>query len=270
MSGRHAFPFALLALALLGGCATTSPEARRVLDEAQAELLAIRTEPAVRLSAAKDLERAEESLERAERFSSYLGSEEDVLHYAYLSRRYSQIAREHGAQRQAAERVAQLEKERERLQLALSEARLITAEQQGEWLEEQLLGQATTETERGLVMTLGDVLFDTGRAELRASATRTVLQVAKFLRLNQRRVVRIEGYTDSQGDAALNLELSRGRARSVRDMLVDLGVDGKRIQVAGYGEAYPVAENASNQGRARNRRVEIVFSDEEGTLGAER
>ena len=110
MKGPHAFPFGLLALALLGGCATTSPETRRTLDEAHAELLAIRTDPAVRLSAEKDLARAEESLERAERFSSYLGSEEDVLHYAYLSRRYGQIAREHGAQRQAAERVAQLDK----------------------------------------------------------------------------------------------------------------------------------------------------------------
>ncbi|MFB8831414.1 OmpA family protein [Azotobacter sp. CWF10] len=270
MKGRHAFPFALLALALLGGCATTSPEALHALDEARAELLTIRTDPAVRLSAEKDLARADESLVRAERFSAYRGSEEDVLHYAYLSRRYAQIAREHGAQHQAAERVAQLETERERLQLALSEARLLNAEQQGQWLEEQLVGLATTETERGLVMTLGDVLFDTGQVELRSAATRTVLQVARFLRLNQRRVVRIEGYTDSQGDDQLNLELSRGRAQSVRDMLVDLGGDGRRIQIAGYGEAHPVAENASSRGRTRNRRVEIVFSDEEGRLGAER
>ncbi len=268
MSGRSVFLLALLAL--LGGCSSSSPETRRALDDARSELLAIRTESAVRLSAEKDLEQAEESLERAERFSSYLGSEADVLHYAYLSRRYSQIAREHGAQRQTAERLARLEKERERLQLALSEARLLNAERQGEWLEKELLGQATTETSRGLVMTLGDVLFDSGQSELRPAATRTVLQVAKFLRLNQRRVVRVEGYTDSRGDAQLNLELSLGRARLVRDMLVDFGVDGKRIQVAGYGEAYPVAENASNQGRARNRRVEIVFSDEEGRLGAER
>ncbi|MFC0708415.1 OmpA family protein [Azorhizophilus paspali] len=270
MKGWPVFSFGLLCLVSLGGCATSSPETLRALDEARAELLAIRTEPAVRLSAEKDLARAEESLARAERFSGYLGSEGDVLHYAYLSRRYGQIAREHGAQRQAAERLVELEKERDRLQLALSEARLLNAEQQGEWLEEQLLGRTTTETERGLVMTLGDVLFDTGREELRSAATRTVVQVARFLRLNQRRVVRIEGYTDSQGDDQLNLELSRGRAQSVKDMLVDLGVDARRVQVAGYGEAYPVAENASSQGRARNRRVEIVFSDEEGRLGAER
>jgi len=265
-----AVPAGLLALSLLAGCTGTTPEARQALEEARAELLAVRNDPAVRLGAAGDLARADESLRRAKSFSRYLGSSGDVVHYAYLSRRYSQIARAHGVQSQLAERTAQLDAERDRLQLALSEARRLDAEEQGQWLEEQLLGLVTTETERGLVMTLGDVLFDSGQAELKAEATRAVLQVARFLRLNPRRLVRVEGYSDSQGEARLNQELSLGRARSVRDMLVELGVEAGRIQVAGYGEAHPVTENASARGRARNRRVEIVFSDEQGLLGAER
>ena len=82
--------------------------------------------------------------------------------------------------------------------------------------------------------------------------------------------IRDRGYTDNTGDAAENLELSRARAQAVADLLVDLGVDAKRIQVVGYGVDFPVAENASARGRAQNRRVEIVFSDERGQLGAER
>ncbi|MGH8473986.1 MAG: OmpA family protein, partial [Gammaproteobacteria bacterium] len=149
-------------------------------------------------------------------------------------------------------------------------AKLLSVQQQGQWLEEQMLSLAASETERGLVMTLGDVLFDTGRAELKPSASRTVLKLVQFLQLNPRRVVRIEGYTDSSGEERKNLDLSRARAQAVADVLVDLGVEGKRIQVEGYGEAYPLAENAPSRGRAQNRRVEIDFSDEQGRLGPAR
>ncbi|MNJ64709.1 putative lipoprotein YiaD precursor [compost metagenome] len=137
-------------------------------------------------------------------------------------------------------------------------------------MEAQIVSLATSEGDRGLVMTLGDVLFDTGRAELKNSASRTVLKLVQFLQLNPKRVVRIEGYTDSTGASEDNLKLSRDRAQAVADMLVDLGVDEKRIQVEGYGDQYPVEANASERGRAQNRRVEIVFSDDKGKLGAAR
>ena len=143
-------------------------------------------------------------------------------------------------------------------------------QQQGKWLEEQILALTTTQTDRGLVMTLGDMLFDTGEAELKPSANRVVLKIVQFLQLNPKRVVRIEGYTDSTGGKQENLKLSRDRAQSVADVLIDLGIDDKRIQVEGYGDEYPVDANASERGRAQNRRVEIVFSDENGQLGAAR
>ncbi|MNW00775.1 putative lipoprotein YiaD precursor [compost metagenome] len=92
----------------------------------------------------------------------------------------------------------------------------------------------------------------------------------QFLQLNPRRVVRIEGYSDSRGDKLENLELSRARAQTVADVLIDLGIDSKRIEAQGLGESFPVAENASARGRAQNRRVEIVFSDAQGRLGATR
>ncbi|MNH09034.1 putative lipoprotein YiaD precursor [compost metagenome] len=221
-------------------------------------------------SAPRDVIRAGESLARADRLSSYFGTGADVRHYAYLSQRYSDIAREHSNLVLNQERLAKLELERQRLQLALREAKLASVQQQGKWLEAQIVSLATTQSDRGLVMTLGAVLFDTGRAELKNSANRTVLKLVQFLQLNPKRVVRIEGYTDSTGAAEDNLKLSRDRAQAVADMLVDLGVDEKRIQVEGYGDQYPVEANASERGRAQNRRVEIVFSDEKGKLGAAR
>ncbi|MOA30793.1 putative lipoprotein YiaD precursor [compost metagenome] len=117
---------------------------------------------------------------------------------------------------------------------------------------------------------MGDVLFDTGSADLKNSASRTVLKLVQFLQLNPRRVVRIEGYTDSTGAGEENLKLSRDRAQSVADMLVDLGIDEKRLQVEGYGDQYPIEANASERGRAQNRRVEIVFSDDKGRLAPAR
>jgi len=113
-------------------------------------------------------------------------------------------------------------------------------------------------------------LFDTGSADLKNSASRTALKLVQFLQLNPRRIVRIEGYTDSTGTPEENLKLSRDRAQAVADMLADLGIDEKRMQVEGYGDQYPVEVNASERGRAQNRRVEIVFSDDKGKLAPAR
>ena len=258
----------LLACASLYGCAGQQSE--EALQQASTDFQKVKEDSNVLRIAPKDVIRAGESLARADRLSSYWGSGSDVVHYAYLSQRYSEIAREHTEQALNEERAAKLELERQRLQLALREAKLLSVQQQGKWLEEQIISLATTQTDRGLVMTLGDVLFDTGEAQLKSSASRTVLKVVQFLQLNPKRVVRIEGYTDNTGDKQNNLQLSRDRAQAVADMLVDLGIDEKRVQVEGYGDDYPVEANASERGRAQNRRVEIVFSDEKGQLGAAR
>ncbi|MBD9441169.1 OmpA family protein [Pseudomonas sp. PDM04] len=252
----------------LCGCAGQRSEA--ALQDASNDFQKVKEDANVLRIAPKDVIRAGESLARADRLSSYWGSGSDVVHYAYLSSRYSEIAREHTNLVLNEERAAKLELERQRLQLALRESKLFSVQQQGKWLEEQIVALATTQTDRGLVMTLGDVLFDTGEAELKNSANRVVLKIVQFLQLNPKRVVRIEGYTDSTGGKQENLKLSRDRAQSVADVLMDLGIDDKRIQVEGYGDEYPVDVNASERGRAQNRRVEIVFSDEKGQLGAAR
>ncbi|WP_248920802.1 OmpA family protein [Pseudomonas entomophila] len=259
---------ALLALVGLQGCASQRSES--ALDDASAAFQKVKDDSNVLRSAPRDVIRAGESLGRAERLAGYIGTGSDVRHYAYLSQRYSEIAGEHAKLALNQERLAKLDLERQRLQLGLREAKLASVQQQGKWVEAQIVALASEQTDRGLVMTLGDVLFDTGEADLKNSASRTVLKLVQFLQLNPRRVVRIEGYTDSTGNPEDNLKLSRDRAQSVADMLVDLGVDEKRIQVEGYGDQYPVEANASERGRAQNRRVEIVFSDDKGKLAPAR
>lgn len=268
------FPRAMSVCLLLGsaglyGCAGHQGS-DSALQSASADYQQVKEDTNVLRSAPKDVIRAGELLGRAERLSGYIGSGEDVSHYAYLSSRYSAIAREHSKLLLNQERLARLELERQRLQLALREQKLAGAQEQGKWAEDQITSLSTNQTERGLVMTLGDMLFDTGHAELKSSANRTVLKVVQFMLLNPKRVVRIEGYTDSTGDRQENLKLSKDRAQAVADVLSDLGIEDERIQVEGYGDQFSVDSNASERGRAQNRRVELVFSDEKGRLSAPR
>ena len=254
---------------LLVGCASQQGSSD-ALEQARSSYQAVKGDPDALRSAPKDVVRAGESLARADQLANYWGSSKDVEHFAYLSQRYSEIAQQHSALAKNQLQAEKLEMQRENLQLTLREAKLLSVEQKGQWVEEQMISLATTETERGLVLTLGDVLFAGGSADLSPSANRTILKLTQFLQLNSQRIIRVEGYTDTVGEKSANLDLSKARAQAVADVLVDLGIDPKRIQVEGFGEAYPVADNASLRGRAQNRRVEVVFSDAKGQLGTSR
>lgn len=129
-------------------------------------------------------------------------------------------------------------------------------------LEQQLRDLQAARTERGLVMTLGDILFTTGKAELTSGAYDRVDRLAQFMQRYPARTVKIEGHTDSTGNADGNLRLSESRAQAVRDALTARGVNPSRIAALGYGEAQPVASNGSDAGRQQNRRVDIVISDD--------
>ena len=258
----------VVAALLLAGC--VSQETEREISQASTTLERVQADSMAQRAAPKDLQRALETLQRAERFNEYWGGTADARHYAYLSQRYSEIADQQGALLQHQEQVARLEMERDRLRRMLQDAQLMTVEQQGRWLEDQMMSLAASETDRGMVMTLGDLLFHAGSASLNSSANRTLLKLVHFLQLNPQRKVRIEGYSDSRGDPQANLALSQARAQTVADLLVNLGIAGERIEVRGYGERFPLAENASARGRAQNRRVEILFSDAEGNLGPDR
>jgi outer membrane protein OmpA-like peptidoglycan-associated protein len=119
---------------------------------------------------------------------------------------------------------------------------------------------AVKEEERGLVVTLsGGVLFRSGDSNLLSSAEVKLDQVATALLAVKSRNIIIEGHTDSQGTDAYNQDLSQRRADAVRDYLVQKGYPADRIQTRGKGEGSPIADNASSEGRANNRRVEIVI-----------
>jgi outer membrane protein OmpA-like peptidoglycan-associated protein len=133
-------------------------------------------------------------------------------------------------------------------------------------LEQEYNDLNARKTDRGMVITLGDVLFDTGRADLKPGGVNNVRKLAAFLKEYPQRKVLIEGYTDSTGSDSLNQELSERRADSVRNALLDGGIESGRIATRGHGKAYPVAGNDTAAGRQLNRRVEIVLSDDNGNI----
>ena len=117
-------------------------------------------------------------------------------------------------------------------------------------------------TERGLVVTLGDVLFDTAQSNLKISAGNHLANLAGFLKTYPDRGVIIEGHTDSVGDSDYNYGLSQRRADSVQSYLLAQGINSSRMSSSGKGEAMPVAGNDSASGRQQNRRVEVIITNE--------
>ena len=140
------------------------------------------------------------------------------------------------------------------------------AEARTRMLEAQLADMEAKKTARGMVITLGDVLFDTNQAQLKSGGIRNLQKLAEFVRQYPQRKMMIEGFTDSTGSDVRNQELSEQRANSVRSALLDMGVSNERIMTRGYGPAYPVASNDNAAGRQLNRRVEIIVSDENGNI----
>lgn len=146
--------------------------------------------------------------------------------------------------------------------------RTLDAESRSRLLEAQLLELQARKTDRGMVVTLGDVLFDTNLAQLKTGGIRNVERLADFVRQYPQRNVMIEGFTDSTGSDSRNQELSDERAGAVRTALLGMGIGAERITSRGYGDAYPVAGNDTAAGRQMNRRVEIVVSDDSGSIAA--
>jgi outer membrane protein OmpA-like peptidoglycan-associated protein len=155
-------------------------------------------------------------------------------------------------------------RERDKALVAGSEA--ANAQDRVRVLQMKLSEIEARETERGLLVTLGDVLFQNGRWELQPAASPRMDKLAAFLRQFPEKKLLIEGYTDAVGSDQSNVELSRRRADSVKAALTARGVDPARMTIGAYGESYPVASNQTQDGRQLNRRVEVVVSDEKGVL----
>ncbi len=148
---------------------------------------------------------------------------------------------------------------------SLANQQAAQSSQEASRLQAELDALKAKPTPRGLVMTLGDVLFDTGRAELNPGAGRKLDQLAQFLSEHPDRRVQIDGFTDSVGTDSYNQDLSRRRADAVKMALTVRGIDASRISTQGYGKSYPVADNNDSGGRQLNRRVEVVIGGDNGS-----
>ena len=154
----------------------------------------------------------------------------------------------------------------ERLRAEQAAGTANAAQERVRQLEAQLKDIEGKQTERGLLVTLGDVLFAFNKSELTPQAGPRLDKLASFLKQFPQRKLLVEGYTDAVGSDAYNMELSERRAEAIREALVARGVDTTRVVTKGYGKAFPVADNGNSDGRAVNRRVEVVIADENGNL----
>jgi outer membrane protein OmpA-like peptidoglycan-associated protein len=250
---------------LLSGCSST-PDRIQELEAARTVVAQLEASPRAGVAAA-NVSEARKALDRATLAAEH-GEVGDAKYHANIAATLAQIANEKILTAQAREALEQGTVERQRVlaearsrEAALAQRRAASAEQQAASLEQQLKDLQARQTERGWVLTLGDVLFDTDKARLKPGAYSTIERLAKALQSVPTRRVVIEGHTDNMGSDEYNQELSEQRALAVQSALMQRGVNGSQISTAGKGESSPVASNGTAGGRQQNRRVEVIFSD---------
>ena len=235
------------------------------------EVQSFSADPLAQQAAGNDLDAARASLGQADSAFQQKESPEKVNQLAYLALRHAQAGEARISEAHARQEVAKAQEDRNRILLQSRERETQNAKNQAEAAQNELASARqeiqslqAKQTDRGLVMTLSDVLFDTGRATLKPGADRDLDRLALALRDNPNTRVIIEGHTDSVGGEDYNQALSEHRAEAVADALRLRGVPADRYEVKGLGKAFPVASNDTPAGRQQNRRVEIVFSDASG------
>ncbi|PTR26007.1 OmpA family protein [Pseudomonas sp. GV085] len=241
---------ALLAVTVALTACSTPPNAN--LEQARSNYTGLQTDPQAAKVAALETKEASDYLDMADK--AYMDKEDaaKVDQLAYLTNQRVEVAKQTIALRTAEASLKDASAQR-------AQARLDARDQQIKQLKDSLNAR---QTDRGTLVTFGDVLFATDKAELKANGLANINKLAQYLQENPERKVIVEGYTDSTGTASHNQSLSERRAGSVRAALVKMGVDPARIVTQGYGKEYPVADNSSTSGRAMNRRVEVTISND--------
>lgn len=261
------------ALAMALGACATMPEEIPELEDARAQVTNV--EQSTRAGvAAQDVAEARRALDRADRLAEEGADREDIRYEATVASKHAQIADERIAAAEAREEIARGNSERQTVLLEVREREAQAreqearaAEQRADSLQEQLEELKAQPTPRGMVVTLQDVLFETGKAELQPGAMSSLAQVAEVLREDPQRKVAIEGHTDNTGSPEFNQALSERRAQAVKDALVSQGASPDQITTRGLGPSSPVASNDNAAGRQQNRRVELVFAEEPAQRG---
>ena len=272
-----------IALTLVVAACASTPEPNPALLNARSAVQTAQADPNVAKYAALDLDSAKKQLDIAEAAAAH-HDDAAVGQPAYLAVQAARLAQAHAAAKADDARVAAGQGERDKIQLAARTREVDTANaatdnakqaanaanEQSARLQAEVDALKAKPTPRGLVLTLGDVLFDTGRAQLNSGSGRKLDQLAQFLNEHPERRVQIDGFTDSVGTDSYNLDLSQRRADAVRSALLSRGIDSSRIGSQGYGKSFPVADNTDSGGRQLNRRVEVVIGDDSGAAIAAR
>jgi outer membrane protein OmpA-like peptidoglycan-associated protein len=262
------------AVALALGACVSAPQPNAALETARAQVAAAEADPNVAQYDALDLQAARQDLAAADAANTHR-DEPQTDQMAYVAAQTARLAQERAAAKAYDARIAQGTAERDRIQAQARarEANVAVAQRnaaveqanaatvQSAQLQAEVDQLKAKQTDRGIVLTLGDVLFETGRASLNPGAAMKLDRLAAFLNEHPDRRVQIEGFTDSVGGDAYNQDLSERRAEAVKAALTMRGIDPSRIATEGYGKAYPVASNGDSGGRQLNRRVEVVIGN---------
>lgn len=234
----------------LAGCAA-APVVAPGTATARTQLTQLQSSPQLATMAPTAMKEAEQAVAAAEVPQK---DPAEAEHLAYLANSKVEYAEARAQTAYMEQQRAALAKSRDQIQL---DARTAEAEQ----LRQQLAELDAQKTDRGLVMTLGDVMFDTGKATLRPGAVSGLTKLATFLQEHPERTVQIEGHTDSVGSESSNMLLSQKRADAVANFLIGKGISATRLHAVGKGEGFPVASNDTATGRQQNRRVEVIISE---------
>nr|WP_316641037.1 OmpA family protein [uncultured Roseateles sp.] len=280
--------------AALAACSSV-PARNGELESARGRVAAASSDPQVAALAPDELKRANDSLRMADQAWTAGDKSYRVDHLAYMANQRAVIAQETATSKAAQAVTAGAAAERDKLRLAVrtnevdmaqqklavaqqanvqktaelaaadaaaqrDQARVARRDARVSDLEMQLQALNAKKTDKGMVVTLGDVLFDSGKSQLLPTSSGNMSKLADFFKRNPQRSASIEGYTDSMGGEAANQALSERRAGAVKMALVSLGVSSDRLSTQAHGEAMPVASNDTASGRQMNRRVEIVFA----------
>jgi outer membrane protein OmpA-like peptidoglycan-associated protein len=278
-------PVLLVIAGLLGAC--SSMQTTNLLEQTRSDYRTVQNNPQVAKYAPLELKQADDAMAKANAAAADNQSTEDIDKLAYLAKQKIAVTQEMTKQKSSESSIAGASKERDQMRLdqrtneadrakeatalakgktADAERQTLDAQRRTAQLEAQLAELAAKKTERGMVITLGDVLFQTDKAALSEDGLNTSRKLAKVLEENPERTVLIEGFTDSTGSTAHNQRLSESRATSVRLALQNMGVNRNRIAIRGFGESYPIAGNDTSENRQLNRRVEIILSNDNGAI----
>lgn len=269
MKTKQLIPLLLIPVAAMTGCASAPPQ-NTSLEEAHRIYNSARNNPQVTELAAIELKQASDTLSKADTALNEGENVEEVESLAYIAKQQVAIAEQTAKRKTAEQVVEQSTAERSQMRLDVRTSQLEEASAEIARQKKELQELSAKESDRGMVITLGDVLFRTNKATLEPGGMRNVQKLAEFLDQYPQYKALVEGHTDSIGSEALNQELSERRANAVKSALIDMGISPGRVTTRGYGEAYPVASNNTTAGRQQNRRVEIILSDKEGVIAPRR